>query len=217
MIRFIYELSGISIALFLGLFALRYINSFYRIYFIQLLVYIAVYILSYIALIHNSNQWIYNIQMPFETGLLAWAGYRYFSLYKQKFLILTGYLIFLAVFIFELTINSPLAFASYSYVAESILLVVIYLSMLYSQLKKENRSWKRSPGIWIAIGIIIYFGGVVPYLSFMHYLNMHYRTLSYYLYNIITIGLANLRYILLAIGFWLIRRNSTTETAAIHE
>jgi len=224
MIQLINELSGIVIAMLAGLYSFRYIHSFYKVYFIQLLIYILVYILSYVVLslpninpFPGSNQWLYNLQIPIETGLLVWAGYQYFKPYKERFLLLIGYVIVFAVFICEVIIKGLNVFANHGYIAESILLLILYLVVLYSQFRIENNSWKRSPDIWIALGIIIYFGGIVPYLSLVHYLDLYHRTLSYYLYNIIPVGLGNLRYIMLAIGFCLMRRNAIIKNLIVNE
>lgn len=224
MIRLLDESFGILIALLTGLYAFRNINSFYKIYFFQLLAYILIYASSYMLLIgplinlfHRNNQWLFNLYMPIETGFLVWGGYQYFKLNKERFLLLIGYFIFLSVFVSEVRMKGLGVFANHGYIAESILVLAIYLLVLYTQFRKENHSWKRSPDVWIALGIIIYFGGIVPYMSLIHYLDSYNRTLSYYLYNIITVGLANLRYILLAIAFWLMRSNATVKTTTTNE
>lgn|GEM_PF-3253327 len=222
MIRLTYEISGILVALLMGLYAFRYLTSLYKFFFYQLIAYILTYMLSYVVLAFpsinlypGSNQWLFNLDMPIETGLLVWPVYLYYKSSRERLLILLGYLIFLGILLSEIIVEGLRVFANYGAVAESILLLILYLIVAYSQFRWENNPWKSAPLIWVSVGILIYFVGTVPYLSLMHFLNLHYRILSYYLYNVITVGLSNLRYIMLAIGFWFIRHNA--QSSGINE
>ncbi len=209
------DLAGLLIAFIAGLYALPYIKLYYKLFFYLIVVFIIIYILTYVVLLfpnQKSNQWVFNLYMPIETGFLMRAAYQYFKLDKRKSLIIVGYFVFMAVFLSDIIVRGPGIFANHGYITESILLVALYLFVLNFEFNKEFISWKRSPDIWIALGIVAYFGGAAPYLSLMHYLNTNHHTLNYYLYNLVTVGLANLRYILLAVGFWLIRRNAIAKT-----
>ncbi len=221
MLELINELSGTTIALLLGLVVFRYMNFIYRIFFFQLLIYVFVVALSYIVPTTNSkqynNQWLYNLSMLLETGFLSWAAYEYFKFSKQKFLVWIGYSLFLLVFSIEVYAKGFLVFSNHGYIAESVLLLLLYLLVLYNQLTKENNAWKRSPEVWISLGIVLYFGGAVPYLSFINYLQDGHSKVSLLLYQFIIEGLSNLRYLLLALGFWLIRRNAAAKPIPVNE
>lgn len=218
------ELSSVILSCAMGVYAYRYMNLMHRIIFFQIFSYLAIYIISFAITLRQqyymlplNNQWIYNVSMPIEAGLLTWAGYEYFKSFKESFLLWIGYAVFLLLFVSEIIIKGPLIFSNHGYIAESMLLLVIYLIILYTQFREENTSLKRLPDLWIALGIIIYFGGIVPYLSLIHYLDLHHPIVSNYLYSIITVGLANLRYIFVAIGFWMIRRNALIKTTFTNE
>jgi hypothetical protein len=210
MVELVNNVSGLAIALLLGLFSFRYMNFLYRIYFFQLVSYCVIFGMSY-AVQNNSNhnnQWLFNLSMPIETGLLSWAAYVYFATDKKKYLVWIGYMVFLAIIISEMLIKGISVFFNYGYIAESGLLVLIYLLVLYSHFIKQNLGWSSSPEIWISIGIVLYFGGVVPYLSLMRYLEQSHHHYSKLLYDFIIEGLCTIRYLLLAVGFWLVRRNA---------
>ena len=224
MFQLIIELSGIAIALVLGLYTFRYMTLLHKFFFYQLLAFITVYILSYMVFLlpnssglHHNNQWLFNISMPIETGLLTWAAFEYFKMYKERFLIWIAYTIFLAIFISELFIKGVLVFSNHGYITQSILLEIMYLLIMYVRFRKQSISWWRSPEVWISLGIVLYFGGIVPYLGLIHYLQLNHPKINLFLYRFIIEGLGNLRYIFLAVGFWLIRRNAITQTSAVHE
>ncbi len=221
MIELINQLSGIGIALILGIWAFRYMNAVYRIFFYQLLVFSIILAASYfvpsVSSAQYNNQWLYNLSMPLETFFLSWAAYEYFKFSKQKYLVGVGYCLFMAALLIEIYAKGFFVFSNHGYIAESVLLLLLYLLVLYNQLTKENNAWKRSPEVWISIGIVLYFGGVVPYLSFINYLQEIHSKVSHFLFRIIIEGLSNLRYLLLAAGFWLIRRNADARTTVVNE
>lgn len=212
---------SLLIALAFGLYAIRWMNSLQRIFFIQLLEYIFITILSYLAQLipgmHKNNQWVYNLAIPIETGLLCWGAYEYFKSYKAKFLVWIGFIIFFIVFIVDLIAVSPLVLSTHGLVAEGIVLIVPYLLLIYRQFTTQNATWKHSPELWISLGIVLYFGGSLPYLSLFNYLQTYHPKVNLYLLSFIDIGLSNVRYLLLAVGFWLVRRNAIAKTAAANE
>jgi hypothetical protein len=220
MIKFtdIIDIVALIIPLFLGFISFRYMNYHYRMYFFQLLAYILIYVIGWEApLIKNSNQWLYNLSMPIETGLLCWAAYIYFSDYKRKYLVWAGFAVFMLIYTFDVLIKGISVFFNYGYITESALLVMIYLLVLYSHFVKQSLNWKTSPEIWISIGIVLYFGGVVPYLSLMKYLQNIHPQYSSVLYEFIIEGLSAMRYLLLGLGFWLVRRNALAKTSIVNE
>ena len=93
---------------------------------------------------------------------------------------------------------------------------MLFLLVLYVQFTKGDSNWTRSPIVWISLGIILYFGGAVPYLSLMHYLQSNPK-INLLLFRIIIDVLANIRYLLLALGFWFVRRNVLSKIQGINE
>ncbi len=215
-ILIINELIGVVIALISGIFTYRYLNSFLKILFFQLVSYSVLYSMihigQYIGFIYYT-QWIYNLEMPIEFGFLCWAGYEYFKLSKERFLIWIGYLFFLLVFIIETMLRGLNALSNFSYIVGSVVVASIFLVILYSSIMKDSINWKQKPEIWVGLGLILYFVGIIPYLSLLHYLQETHPRINLYLYRFITIGLCNIRYLLLAYAFWLVRINTTLKTS----
>jgi hypothetical protein len=215
MVRIIDESFTLIFALGIGIYAFRSMNLFYRIFFYQLLAYILIYILSHVTNIillarnmPQDNQWVFNVSMPMEAGILTWAAYEYFKNTRGKIWIWIGYAAFLVVLITEISIKGIWIFSNHGCIAESALLLILYLLILYSHFTSQNSTWKRSPELWICLGIVLFYGGVVPYFSLMHYLQASYPKVNAFLYYFIIDGLATLRYVLLAVGFWFVRRNA---------
>jgi len=215
MVSIIDESLTLIVAFSIGVYAFRYMNLLYRIFLYQLLAYILIFILANVVrliLSQNNlpinNQWVYNLSMPIETGLLTWAVYEYFKASKGKIWIWIGYLIFITILVTELSIKGIWILSNHGYIAENILLLVLYLLVLYAHFTKQNGNWQRSPELWICLGIVLYCGGVVPYFSLINYLQVSYPKVNSFLYYFIIDGLATLRYLLLALGFWFVRSNA---------
>ena len=207
-----------------GLYVYKSMNTMQRILFFQAFSYMLIYIVSFIVTALQShyktplnNQWVYNLSMPIETFFLTWAASAHFTEHRQKILIWIGFILFFSIYIVQIIIKGINVFSTQGYIAESILMLIIYLFILYSCFIEEYSNWKYSPGVWICFGIILYFGGSIPYLSLLSYLENNASKTGSFLYHFIVEGLANLRYIMLAIGFWLIRRNALLKSAIANE
>ena len=112
MLQLLIESLHLFIALGFGIYAYRYMNFLYRIFFYQLLFSILICIIggviNYISNIHHeppNNHWLFNLYIPIEAGLLTFAAFEYFKTNRWKYLIGLGYVAFLCVFITELSIN----------------------------------------------------------------------------------------------------------------
>lgn len=218
------ELLSVIIASGIGIYVYRYMNLMQRIILFQAVSYMLIYLFSLIVTIIQSNskvplndQWVYNLFMPIETVFLTWAGSVYFTIRRQKILIWIGFAAFFSIYLTEVIIKGINVFSNHGYIAESILMLIIYLFILYSCFLEEYSHWKYSPNVWICLGIILYFGGSIPYLSLLSYLEKNASTTGTFLFHFIIEGLANLRYIMLAMGFWFIRRNALLKSAQANE
>jgi hypothetical protein len=221
MIKILNEFTGVTIAFILGLYALKYLNLLYRIFFFQSLSYLILLLLSYavqyIPNMQHRNEWLFNLYMPIETGLLTWGFYEYFKAKKEKYIAWIGYAIFLILLITELSIKGIRDFSNHGYIAECFLIVMAYMAVIYVVLTNQNTMWRYLPELWISIGLVFYFGGAMPYLSLIRYIQESHPKINVFLFRFITVGLANLRYLLLALGFWLIRRNALKKPASSNE
>jgi hypothetical protein len=213
MLQVLYESLSLLIALIAGIYSYQCMNLFLRTLFFQLISWVVFYILSYIITIYQrlhglelDNQWIFNIAIAVEASFLTLAAYRYFLDDKRRFLSLALYGLFIIVLVSEIFFSSWKFLASYAVSISGILVSMLYILILYRNFK-EHSSWKDKPEIWASLGLVIYFAGLVPYFAMFKYLNEYQLKISNFLIHIITDVLANIRYISLALAFWLARRN----------
>lgn len=200
----------------LGLLACREMKSFHRYLFFALLFWIILYVMSYNITITQKhqgtspdNQWLFNLNTLVECSLLTFAA----SLYLGKrfnVLVVVLYVFFFVSFLVGLLFVSFMKFNNYLYVAEALLMVVLYLIILYKTYNEPSiPRIMKNPDFWISAGLLVYFTCSIPYFSLFSYLNEKHPYLSGKLFSLITDVLANVRYLCLAIAFWLIRWNSS--------
>jgi hypothetical protein len=202
---------SLLIAGYIGVRSFKRMDSFKKILFIQLIVWIAFYVISHLITssqiyrgIPEDNQWVYNISTFLEISILMAAAGTFYKDITLKRLVAIAYVLFvLLTFVMwwkfgfkEFNINA--------YVPGSLIVCVLYSVILHDCFftnKNSPRLW--NPDIWICIGLLVYFACNLPYFSLFHYLNKHHLGLSKILFNLITQVLANIRYLLLGLGFWL--------------
>ncbi len=204
------------IALVIGISTLRKFNLFYKLVLLQIFVFAIVYIGGYAITYYQeehhlikNNTWIYNLYFPIECALLTGAGLFYFKSKRVNFFAFITYALFSMTLFFQLNKNGINSLANFAVAIEALLLVTIYLFILYDKLKDSNFNWKVSPEFWLCIGIVLYFGCIVPYFSMINYLNATNPQLSFTLFVFINDVLSNIRYLLTAFAFWLFYRQQT--------
>lgn len=213
MLQIINESLSLTIALGAGIYAYSYMNSFTRTLFLQLITWIPLFIFSHILTAFQdsssmNNQWIFYIQIPLELLLLTIAACYFLKDKFIRYLSMILYAFFLLVFLIQLSHLKPRQFINYAVVAAGINVIILYTFILYKKFKSDPLSWKKSPEVIASIGLIIYFACNVPYFSLFNYLNTHAPLLSERLFHIVTDTLANIRYLCLAVAFWLCRKNN---------
>lgn len=213
MLQIINESFSLALAFGAGIYAYSYMNKFTRILFLQLLSWILLFIFSHILTALQdpnkmNNQWLFNIEVPLELLLLNIAACYLLKDMLSRYLSLTLYALFLITMVLQLKLSGPGVFINYAVVASGINVTVLYTIILYRKFKSDPSSWKKSPEVIASIGLIIYFACCVPYFSLFNYLNTYDLKLSKKLFHMITDVLANIRYVCLAIAFWLVRKNS---------
>ena len=214
MLQFINEALALTIALGMGIYAYSYMNKFTRTLFFQLVAWIIIYLfsrgLTIYQSIHNvtmNDQWIFNIQIPLELLLLTMAACYFLKDKLSRYLALTLYILFLIIILLQFKISGPEVFINYGMVASGFSITVLYSMILYRKFKSGSPYWKQSPELWASLGLIIYFACNIPYFSLFTYLNSHHPALSTKLFLFITDVLANIRYIFLAVAFWMVRKH----------
>ena len=206
---FLKEYFSPLLAIIAGILAFNYFNGFWKLLFIQVLLYVLTIKIVYEitpGLQTNSNHWFYNGYLIIEVGLLCIAPLFYFKDKAAKRSIILSYIFYLLTFVAQLYFGGLERFANYAFAAAGLVLSVIYGSILFLEFRSGIK-WQSSPLIWMSAGLILFFACNIPYFSLFNYLNKYYLTESRFLFNFITDVLANIRYLLLAFSFFLLRRN----------
>lgn len=188
-----------------GCLTLHYLPKPYRILLVLSFITLAVDgVALYIRkVLEQSNSWLYNCYMIFDFGLLAATAY-YFRPSKSTlncitvasffFLLSWGYTFF--------STGISLFFVNV-YMIISILILIVYIWLLYYQAMECKHSLIKSPGFWACTGIIVFYACNAPFFSIMNLLNDKAKQST--LHYLITTVLNNIRYLLLAYSFCLIR------------
>ncbi|HQQ94910.1 MAG TPA: hypothetical protein PLQ93_10170 [Bacteroidia bacterium] len=179
--------------------------------FIQIIVALPFYVLTFLILRYQkahhltlNNLWLHNIYTFVETGILLIGLNSKISGRVVKVLLRIGFLLFLMVFAYEYITKDSYKIYNLSFFIESMLITIFSSLILYQSLHKATSDWKTNPDIWILLGLILYFAGDVPYVGLLNYLNSEFPGLSKLFVHLVNNLLANLRYLLLALGFWLL-------------
>jgi hypothetical protein len=201
----------------IGIYSIRFKDYFYRNFIAQILLSLTTYFFSYFLLayqekngIPKNNHWLYNSGMVLESILLLLNGFIYFRSSHLKWLPVICVVIFVVTFLVEISYTGFRSFATYSCIVESFCVTVVYISILNDQFEKHGTEWYKAPIALICIGILVYFICNVPYISLMNYFQRLNPSLNRFLFLLVTDFLANVRYLLLAIAFWQVRRNKLT-------
>ncbi len=214
MFQILLEAFTFCLAIFIGFRSYAKLTLFHRLILFQLMVYFSVYILSYCITLYQvthhltkNNQWLFNLYLFFEAMILAAAA----SIQlvskglKQFVYILVG--LFFVVFVRQLKYNGFQVFANFACAAECMVLTVAFLLVLYEEFQRLDRGYLRSPVVFTSLAIVIFYGCNAPYFSFFNYLQKSHPKASEFLFHLIVDVLSNIRYLLLAISFWLIHKN----------
>lgn len=199
----------VLLAICIGLLSFRRMNNFSTSLFFQLVGWLFTYVLSYTVTIYQerhqlpkNNHWVFNLNIFVETSLLALAAYHYFESMNYKKIIVITYMIYSMVFIYLLSSKGIYTFSIPAYITESIIIITFYSIILLNSFRNFTPQDRR-PEIWMSTGILLYFACNLPYFSLYNFLTQNYPDLTAALF-LITEILANLRYLFLAIGFWII-------------
>lgn len=193
-----------ALAFFTGIIAYPSFTGFHKNMFWQLCVWIFFYMVSYIIPFPNNNHALFNLAILFELTLIL-MGIR---LYFIKHLNLRGLSTLAIIFIplcalIEIYFKGFDKLTNYTYGIGGVCVSFFLLGILYQAFLKKQYAL-----VSICSGLILYFLVAAPYFTMLHYLNRAHSTLSQFLFFVIVDVLANLRYSLLALGFWLVYKSS---------
>jgi hypothetical protein len=178
-------------------------NLFYRLLFAHITLYLLVQCVVFF--IQYNNNWLFNIFLPIETALLLVSADYYFNLKFARRILVSIFSFFLLIYSFDvflwLGINT---FAFHAAIVEGIAVAGVYLYIFYLQFQtKATYNW---PLLLVCLGHVLYFISSIPYLSVLFYFQASHPILNRELFIYIILLLAQVRYLLLAIAFFLMRR-----------
>lgn len=213
------EITCLSLAIFTGVLAFRPMNRFFRILLLQLITWILFYAGTYFITAHQQatgqqidDRWLMNIHLIIETGLLLSAAWVVLPKTLRLVACIGAFSLFLLVLGIQVRKQGFEVYLNYADVAACIVVTLAFSLVLYTfGQQKSVRLWQ-SPEKWACLGILMYFACSVPYVSMMNYLQMENPKVNTFLYYLISGVLANLRYFLLALAFWLIYRKTKQKT-----
>lgn len=193
-----------------GCLSFLQLNRFQRLLFAQVAIAVPFYFLSHFVVFYQrshglplNNLWLHNLYIPIECLLLCLAAYTRLSKSWEKLLLLLFFLIFCVVCLFDYLRTDHTTWFEWSFYTESLFVVISFSYLLYQTIHQFPGEWKFKADFWIILGLLIYFAADSPYILMFNYLNAQAKELNDLLFNVINNFLANLRYLLLALGFWL--------------
>jgi hypothetical protein len=190
--------------------------DYFRILFFQLIAYLVfhevakgIIFFQKMNSLPQNNHWVYNILMLIEGGMLLFAAGNYFSTRRARINTSLVFLFFFTIYLSELRIKGLHLFANYSYAIECIAISMVYIVILFEQFERHHLYWYRAPLVYACVGILVYFICCVPYITLMAYFQEKNPHLNQMLFNLVH-TFSNVRYLLLAIAFWHLKRNVTS-------
>jgi hypothetical protein len=201
----ILDLGATLLALLTGLLLFKHLNTAFRIITLQTFVAFVVE-LTGATVFKNNNHGMYNFYMLADCSLLMIAGY--FLLEKKKAgLFISGFLIFLSIWTYSIINHGITYFAQLAFITYSLLLVIIYFIALYHGALNYKKALYKFPALYVCSGIILFYACIVPYFSTFSLQAKLSPGQIRFLHLLALDILDEIRYLFLAIGFFLFYLN----------
>lgn len=195
-----------AFAFLVGLICFNYLPTAYKLIAIQL---IAAFIFEFSGYILRKygigNVWLFNIYIFLEAILLIKASRNFYLFNNKLFLFLAIPIFFWFYSVFKNGFNY---FTSIAYVSFSIAILIVYLNLLFKSVLTYRGDLVKLPTLWLAIGVILFFGCNIPYLSMLNYLCNNFNQEVNNTLHLILKTFCNLRYILMAISLIMASRQN---------
>ncbi len=195
-------------ALVSGIVCYRYLQKIHRVFFWQLVFSLLVLLISHGITrwqknqgIVQNNHFFMNIVPLLEPCFLIYAVRQYFQAPAFNKLSMLSYLIILLSATIEYYTVGFSVYLNRTDTLGCILLSLLYIPLLYRELTSSTPRPYGLSLVLISIGLLIYTLCSVPYLSIFSYISEHFFNETDILYKVINGLAANLRYLLLSIGF----------------
>ncbi len=212
------EISCLSLAFLGGIISWRKLTPFFKALFIQLVIWIVFYSCANLLTIQQqanhqaiNTQWLMNIHLVLETGLLLLAAQFMYGKANGRLLLVLGATGFVVVYIAQVALNGFQSYLHYADLTECVVITLVFVPILFN-----SPAGKEGLPLRIAcMALLVYFACSVPYVSLMNYLQHRSPKLNSLLYHLISDILANLRYALIALAFVMQYRNNNKERKRI--
>ncbi|HTN16890.1 MAG TPA: hypothetical protein VL092_04355 [Chitinophagaceae bacterium] len=201
----IYHIVAGFIASLFAILTFKKLDTFSRLIAMQVFISCLVELTGWQFRIHgHTNTWLYNCYMPVEFTLLFAATSLHFrkSLYPRMIATLILYWVSWG---FEIWYYGISTFAVHTYVIGAIILMVCYFFVLYKSAWSRNSLFNQSL-FWFSIGVLLFFGCSIPYLSMYDYIVEHSSRYQLELLTGLMKLLAQFRYLCTAIAFIVVFR-----------
>ncbi len=151
--------------------------------------------------ISGSNQWLFNLYLPFQNLFFSIIFYSLLNQKRSKNFVLIGLVLFLLFFLVNLfSIQGFREFNNYSFVFTAILMIIYSGLSLLQMVKSDSpKSLYKNPLFWISASCLIFFTGFATFFAVYFY----YKTSSeafnqmQTLYHIMTRYIITIHYIFL--------------------
>ena len=204
------DLSSTLLAFCVGLAVFSKLDRFNRILFLQVVVYLLAD--SFAILYPKYSNLFFNLFMPIETLLLFSAALYYFNTKKSKAVLLILYVVFLIIYFPGVfSFGGISTFAHHAAITEGLLLTGINLVMLYVDFTQGKNGFSY-PVTFAGTGMILYFASTIPFLCVMFYFQQQDSYQTKELFNKIVVFTAWLRYLFIAIAFFIASRKPLNST-----
>ncbi len=210
----IFETCILGSTILLGLAAYKRLSTFYRIILYQVIVWLCFYWGLHFLLIYQSknglplnNQWLMNIHLVVETSILCLAAFFNSKDVTIRWSVIGSICLFIIVVFLQLYQDGIRKYWHYADIIECISITFIFIQIIFKYVKNRTEFWYKSPELIICLGLLFYFGGSVPYISMLHYLQENNPDLNALLFRLINDVLCNFRYVLMGAAFLLIYKN----------
>lgn len=186
--------------------------TFYRFLLIHIFLGIFIETLGHFLVYDRINNPIettpfYNIYILLDIPILLFAAGRILKSKYSNALTITSISVYMTAWCSHTFINGIDSFANWPFVLGSILLCAFYLTLIVEQYAFQKDISLRSPVVWAAAAIIIYYASNIPTFSLMKVLSEYNVIIAEKMY-LVNILLSIVHYICLGITFYLLRPSS---------
>lgn len=194
------------VSFLIGIFSYNQLNTPYKLIVIQIFIAFIIELIGHILFLLNiQNVWLFNLYEIFEALILIFAAKKIFNHSNKYFYFLAIPIFFWFYSVFNNGFNY---FTSVAYVSFSIAILIVYLNLLFKSVLTYRGDLIKLPSLWLAIGIILFFGCNIPYFSMINYLYKNLNAEANKALQLILKILCDLRYILTAMSLIMASRQN---------